>query len=388
MANRTFPELPELTEIDAETLVAVDSGTQTFKTKGSTLKGFFTDEIVSRLDTFVDPQIEKFNDVIRSQFCSSFTKNTVDTTLPRSISKIAYSPKDNLLVAACQFNGSSGNLNRYLLASQDLGLSWFSINYTAVPKRWSSICYSPELELFVAVSDVTGNNQQVLSSPDGINWTIRLSPSTTVSWQDVTWSPELELFCAVGAQSGGTQKIMTSEDGFAWTARTEAGPAVNDFACIEWSSALGLFVAAGNKLNTSPDGINWTNRTITSEFIDLAWSPELGLFCGAVFIGASLARSTDGINWTFYNPFPGQAAASIVWCDKPKIFVAMVYSGNKFNIAYSKDAINWKLLKMPNFDFKVVANYHLDRIILGANTNADPTTTGLFSIGPQLPEAL
>lgn len=389
MANRTFPSLPETTLIDDETLVAVDSGTQTFKTKGSSLKTYFVEDIESRLNGFVDPQIEKFNDVIRSQFCSSLQKNTFDTTLPRQITQLAYSPKDNLIIATCSFSGTGSHANRRLMGSQDLGQSWFSINYTAVLRTWQSICYSPELELFVAVSRTTGSNQQILTSPNGVDWTIRLSPSTNVGWESVVWSSQLGIFVAVGDGTSGstTQSIMTSEDGFAWTARTSDGSTGQYFVSVVWAPALNLFVAAGSKLNTSPDGINWTSRTITNEFLALTWSQELSLFCASVTGGNTTATSPDGINWTYYNTVPVNPGG-IVWCNKPRIFVMGSFASTKRSIYWSKNGINWNEVQMQKFAFMVVPNYVADRLVLGHSSSDDPTGGGLFSIGPQLPVSL
>ena len=50
-----------------------------------------------------------------------------------------------------------------------------------------------------------------MTSPDGVNWTIRTSAADN-SWRSVCWSPELGLFCAV-ADSGTGNRVMTSPDG-------------------------------------------------------------------------------------------------------------------------------------------------------------------------------
>jgi len=45
---------------------------------------------------------------------------------------------------------------------------------------------------------------------------------------------------------------------------------------------------AGNRVITSPDGITWTARTSAADnqWIGIAWSPELGLFCATSFNGS------------------------------------------------------------------------------------------------------
>ncbi|KKN03551.1 hypothetical protein LCGC14_1106650, partial [marine sediment metagenome] len=83
--------------------------------------------------------------------------------------------------------------------------------------NWRSVCWSPELSLFCAVA-ITGTNNRVMTSPDGINWTTRTS-AADINWLSVCWSPELTLFCAVSI-SGSLNRVMTSPNGINWTIRT------------------------------------------------------------------------------------------------------------------------------------------------------------------------
>ena len=71
--------------------------------------------------------------------------------------------------------------------------------------QWISVCWSPELGLFCAIS-YDGTNQ-VMTSPDGITWTARTASEANY-WRSVCWSPELGLFCAVSYD--GTNRVMTS----------------------------------------------------------------------------------------------------------------------------------------------------------------------------------
>ena len=120
-----------------------------------------------------------------------------------------------------------------------------------------------------------------MTSPDGINWTARTSAANNV-WRSVCWSPELMLFVAVASTSIDTS-VMTSANGITWTARTPA--ANNAWRSVCWSPELGLFVAVAetgtsNRVMTSPDGINWTARTsaANNSWRSVCWSPELGIF--------------------------------------------------------------------------------------------------------------
>ena len=124
---------------------------------------------------------------------------------------------------------------------------------------WEGVTWSPELGLFVGVSD-TGGTDRVITSSDGISWVSR----TTLSkpWNTVTWSPELEIFCALET-SNTSQLSMTSTDGITWvTFLTGSSKSWNS---IVWSPELSLFCSVSSNgtpgVITSPDGENWTTRT-------------------------------------------------------------------------------------------------------------------------------
>ena len=85
------------------------------------------------------------------------------------------------------------------------GGAW-KLRTSAADNQWLSVCWSPELSLFVAVS-ISGLGNRVMTSPDGINWTSRTSAADN-QWSSVCWSPELSLFVAV-AYSGFGNRVMT-----------------------------------------------------------------------------------------------------------------------------------------------------------------------------------
>ena len=119
------------------------------------------------------------------------------------------------------------------------------------------------------------------------SWTSRTA-SEASSWRSVTWSPELGIFVAVA--NAGTNQVMTSPDGINWTGRTAEA---SDWNSITWSPELGIFVAVAfngtNRVMTSPDGINWTSRTASeaSDWVSVTWSPELGIFVAVSYYGTN-----------------------------------------------------------------------------------------------------
>ncbi len=84
----------------------------------------------------------------------------------------------------------------------------------------------------------SGTGDRVMTSPDGINWTLRTS-ATDSGWQSVTYGNGL--FVAA-AESGAGSRIMTSPDGINWTLR-------NSVTNSNWGSVTygnGLFVAVAS----------------------------------------------------------------------------------------------------------------------------------------------
>jgi hypothetical protein len=90
-------------------------------------------------------------------------------------------------------------LNPYSSGVQSV--STWNTRTSAADNSWRSVCWSPELRLFVAVS-FTGAGNRVMTSLDGITWTSRVSASDN-QWNSVCWSPELGLFVAVSYNGSG-----------------------------------------------------------------------------------------------------------------------------------------------------------------------------------------
>ena len=172
----------------------------------------------------------------------------------------AYLPADGAVYAISAYPDLARRLGRI-----SNGLAAFAARASAADNAWQSVCWSPELSLFLA-SSITGTGNRVMTSPDGITWTIRASAADN-SFTSVCWSSKLSLFMAVGA-SGTGNRAMTSPDGINWTIRASA--ADNDWRSVCWSPELSLFVASsitgtGDRVMTSPDGINWTSRTTPAD---------------------------------------------------------------------------------------------------------------------------
>jgi hypothetical protein len=218
--------------------------------------------------------------------------------------------------------------------------------------NWNSVCWSPELSLFVMVANgfVSGttapNGVRVAVSKDGFNWTMY----TTIDndWQDVIWISKLRLFVAVSS-SGTGNRIMTSSDGINWTARNSAG----DYNWVQlcWAESLNLCLAINTTngfIMYSNDCINWfmTQTDSTNAGLKkICWAPELNLFVAITNSQSanSFLISSNGMGWNSISSVNG---ASVIWHDLKwspylKMFLASSQQLSNRSISYSYDGYNW-----------------------------------------------
>lgn len=263
---------------------------------------------------------------------------------------IVWSPELSVFVAVAGYSSAVGP--RVAVSSD--GIVWVLINAPLVD--WVSVTWSSQLGLFVAVSN-SGVADSVMTSPDGLVWTARTTP-TTKGWWSVVWAAGLGLFVAVGRGGTANDHIMTSPDGIVWTIRT--GISNFSWTSIAWSPGLGLLVAVSRnagvvgyvgRVSTSPDGITWTNRDATpdsKEWYAIAWSPELGMF--AAVGNVAIMTSPDGISWTARTSPATQIWRAITWSPQLGLFVAVADNQGTAvsnRIMYSSDGIVWTVIATP-----------------------------------------
>lgn len=175
-----------------------------------------------------------------------------------------------------------------LITSTDQGATWVESENTN--DTMQGVCYSPELDLFCAISAGGGNGgglgptYLILTSPDGVTWTYRdLGTSTGADLSAtgscvIVWADDLGLFVVV--LSDGT--VRKSADGITWSAMTlpTGDPAVPMVFGVTWAKRLGLLVffteadTPGYKpLLYSEDGSNIVAVDyLTTEDTDGDWS--------------------------------------------------------------------------------------------------------------------
>jgi len=259
---------------------------------------------------------------------------TTSATETNTWTSVCWSPELRLLVAVAS-NGLVGN---QIMTSTN-GTTWVSQTSPAA-NPWTSVCWSPELRLFVAVA--SSGTSQAMTSPDGITWTARTTSSGM--WTSVCWSPDLLLFVAVS--QGGTYNAMSSPDGITWTARTASSVT---WISVCWSSELDLFVAVANtgtnRIMYSSTGITWTSGPTTGDangWMSVCWSPELRLFVAVASVGTNrVMYSSNGVSWTL-GPTTGDANGwyNVCWSPDVRMFVAVATTGSNKTMT-SSDGITW-----------------------------------------------
>lgn len=128
------------------------------------------------------------------------------------------------------------------------GINW-TTRTAATDIFWQSVAFRPASSgvdpLFVAVAR-TGSGNRVMTSTNGITWTIRASPDN--SWTGVTYGNGM--FVAVGSITPGgvgLTGVMTSTDGTNWAVGST--PADNTWNSVTFGN--GRFVAVANSSTVS-----------------------------------------------------------------------------------------------------------------------------------------
>ena len=114
---------------------------------------------------------------------------------------------------------------------------------------------------------------------------------SAVSLNGIVWTGSV--FVAVGGGPNGTGLILTSPDGLQWSVRSSGTPALHG---VGWSGTEIVAVGAGGSILTSPDGYRWSAQIsgATETLNGVAASGTEFLIVGQ---GGVLLRSLDGVAW-------------------------------------------------------------------------------------------
>jgi hypothetical protein len=218
------------------------------------------------------------------------------------------------------------------------GINWASRTSPVDRNYWLSVAYGNGL--FVTVAN-GGTGNRVMTSSNGINWTIRNSAADN-SWRSVAYGNGL--WVAVSSNGIGNRRVMTSPDGITWTIRT--GAANNSWRSVAYGNGLWVAVAwsgSGNNVMTSPDGINWTLRTSAADYLWNSVAYGNGLWVAVTVSGVinSVMTSPDGITWTIRTSSADNSWRSVAYGNGLWVAVASYGTGTGNRVMTSPDGITW-----------------------------------------------
>jgi hypothetical protein len=188
----------------------------------------------------------------------------------------------------------------------------------------------------------------VMTSPDGITWTVKdPSSGTNDAWKGVTFGTR---FVAVGDATTAGDAVMISgpndlnltSASSSWTARTAAGD--NDYWNAVTYNGSNLFVAvasgsSGDHVITSPDGVTWTVRSAVGD--NDYWNSVA--FGTSTFVAVGLAgadqvmTSGNGTTWTGRSPYGANAWTGVVYGGGQYVAVACgYYNSCNTNTTYNR----------------------------------------------------
>lgn len=226
-------------------------------------------------------------------------QSTTDTGTGTAISTSLTTTYDECWLAQFSVNdvdgtGTSGTVGVVRQTTDGQGGTWADSNSTVlgIPQLTPPGLYS--IDVNVAASNwaaitVAFRPQVTLgftTSGDGITWTETESPNATL--QGVCYSPELDLFVAVGARFPDGA-AYSSPDGTNWTHHALPGTSSPDLSAtgncvVVWADDLGLFVAVleDGSVVKSDDGATWSTMTLPVAaniplVLGVTWAKRLGL---------------------------------------------------------------------------------------------------------------
>ncbi len=198
-------------------------------------------------------------------------------------------------VGDCLFDSNRNCTSDDVILTSPDGITW-TLRDSGVRDQLLGVTYGGPSgsELFVAVS-----TSGVITSPNGITWTARNSARSNLRGVTYGGPSGSELFVAVGTSGA----ILTSPRGITWTARDSG--TTNELRSVTYGN--GVFIAVGQcpkdsnndcsgngVILTSPRGITWTARdsALQSDFYGIA-SKTVGLRTIFATVGGCLNVLSD-----------------------------------------------------------------------------------------------
>jgi|GEM_PF-3046851 len=273
---------------------------------------------------------------------------------------------------------ANGGTNR-VMTSRD-GISWSVPATPAIDKSWSSVTYGNGI--FVAVAD-GGTSNRIMRSTDGTNWALQSSPADNI-WSSVTYGNGM--FVAVAA-SGTGNRVMTSTDGITWALRSS--PADNSWTSVTYGNGVFAAVAAsgtGNRVMTSTDGITWALRSSPADRQWVSVTYGNGMFV-AVDGGANASVMVSGSALSVNTPTGNIYQGVQTFNQQLKVGYAGTATGQLY---VAGNATNAKLVASRSMNFSSVMQVQGKYLYVSASSDilvydmtvpSNPTLVTTYTLG-------
>jgi len=222
---------------------------------------------------------------------------------------------------------------RHILVSAD-GINWTEPNLDGIPFGALTSVVWDDNRFLVFGGPLLGGQGLLLSSPDGLEWTVESSsPSNLVNEAIVT--PEGIL----GVMDNGV--IVRSSDGYSWTESQGVPEAKRLWDLTQFQGSVLAVGEDGAITNSIDNGIQWTS--VTTWALNLVDSDDLQDICVAEGKGVAIDefgnvfQSTDFLTWRQTVDFNTNTYA-VDWIDG-----AFWVVGNSGLIARSEDGLEWEI---------------------------------------------
>ena len=260
------------------------------------------------------------------------------------------------------------------MATSPDGITWtqnLSLSDEIKQINISSFVYADSIDTFL----ITGSNSSIAYSRDGINYFLAVNNFGTSTVNDVAWSPELSLFIAVSDLG----QMEESVDGINWTLVPSAIFGASIILGVCWSGSKFCAVGGGGKIAYSSDGQVWflanTPSFAGDQISKVIFIPELNAFISNGGIN-KMAQSPDANTWTqVVTPSFGVSGVQrIAW--SPELRRAIAVGANK--LAFSS-AFTITISQSVS-GFNVMACLYSGTITLSSCTFAQPSFTNQITV--------
>lgn len=264
---------------------------------------------------------------------------------------------------------AGANTSQRIAHSPD-GVNWTAASVLPVisGRGWTSVAWSDDVGLFVAVSDASTALYPVITSPDGDVWKVASNSVMNGNvWQRVIWNSTHFQFLAVGSGSANstttiatgistivlptptpTPSITPTPLPLVLSSPTVPSNTTTGYTAVAWAPSNNNMVVMGGStqaLYSTDSGTTWLAAglpTVSPSGLwnDVTWSQGAGLFVAVNYnTGTSVLTSSNGSAWTTRTISSG-SWRSVIYSDSLSRFVA-VASDSK--AAYSTNGVTWTL---------------------------------------------